>query len=80
MSTRRPPRLAELVLRVLRTPRLGALAASSILSRFLFGIEPRDPVSFAGAVAVLSVAGLAASLLAAGRAVLFDPVEAIRTE
>ena len=59
---------------------IGSFAASGIVSRFLFGVPPWDPVSFAGAVAVLSISLLAATLLAARKAVLLDPVEAIRTE
>jgi predicted permease len=58
----------------------GAAMASTLLSKFLFGIPAFDPVSFAaGAVMLLGVAFLA-SYLPARRASRIDPMTALRSE
>jgi predicted permease len=57
-----------------------SLPASRYIAGTLFGVEPRDPATFAGAVAVLlMVAGLAA-YLPARRASRLEPVAALRAE
>ncbi len=58
----------------------GALAwwASSLVSTLLFGLGPRDPVTFAMAVAVLALAGTLAGWLPARRAARIDPVRVLR--
>jgi putative ABC transport system permease protein len=57
-----------------------ALAASRFIAETLFGVEPRDPVTFALAAAVLlTVAGFAA-YLPARRASKLEPVAALRSE
>jgi ABC-type antimicrobial peptide transport system permease subunit len=59
---------------------VGAKAASGLMSSFLFGVSPSDPVVLAlAAVAVLLLA-LAASALPAQRAAAIDPMRALRGE
>jgi len=59
---------------------LGAVAASSLMSSFLFGVSASDPVVLGlAAVAVLLLA-LAASALPAQRAASIDPIRGLRGE
>jgi ABC-type antimicrobial peptide transport system permease subunit len=57
-----------------------ALAASRAISSRLFGIEPMDPLTMAGAVLVLSVTALLAALRPALRASQIDPSESLRAD
>jgi putative ABC transport system permease protein len=67
---------------------VGGLAAGLVvtlpltraLRRFLYGVEPNDPVTLLAAVAVLLVVSLAASLLPALRATAVDPVTVLKAE
>ena len=60
------------------------IAASLALSRYagalLFQVTPRDPASFAAAIALLLTTGLAAALLPARRATQIAPLSILRTE
>jgi len=47
---------------------------------FLFQVEPTDPGVLAGSLAVLTMAGLAASVVPARRAASVDPLIALRRE
>jgi len=58
---------------------LAFMFAQSVAS-FLFGVQPRDPVTFASAVAVLGLTAMVACAVPALRAVRVDPVEAFRSE
>ena len=58
----------------------GALGLSRLVARLLFGVAPTDPLCFVGAVAVLAVAGLAACLVPARRAIAIEPMRALRAE
>jgi putative ABC transport system permease protein len=58
----------------------GALALSRVLSGLLFEISPEDPRTFAAVLILLSFVALAASALAARRAIQIDPVIALRGE
>jgi putative ABC transport system permease protein len=58
----------------------GAWVAAGTLESYLFGIEARDPLTFAGALALLAAASLIASLAPACRASRVDPVIALRAE
>jgi predicted permease len=57
-----------------------ALGASRLASSLLYGVSPNDPVSYAGAAAVLLLAGIAAGWIPAARAARLDPVTALRSE
>jgi ABC-type antimicrobial peptide transport system permease subunit len=61
---------------------VAGVAASIWLSRFVvtlvYGLEPRDPTTLAGAVAVLAVVGAAAGWLPARRASRIDPARVLR--
>jgi ABC-type antimicrobial peptide transport system permease subunit len=55
-----------------------AFLVSRLLSGLLHGVEPSDPVTLAGASALLLLVGLAASFLPARRAAGIDPVIALK--
>jgi ABC-type antimicrobial peptide transport system permease subunit len=57
-----------------------ALGVTRGLSRFLFGVSPFDPVTFASVAVVLLVAGVVATFFPARRATKVDPVVALRVE
>ena len=60
---------------------LGAAAAGAqVLRGVLFGITPREPVTFAAVAAALMVAALAACWVPARRALTLDPVHALRAD
>jgi predicted permease len=84
----RPSRVIALILReTVGVVALGivaggalAFAATRFIAGTLFGVEPRDPATFAVAVAVLlAVAGFAA-YLPARRASMLEPIAALRSE
>ena len=58
---------------------LGALVAQGVAG-VLFEVQPRDPVTFAAVVAVLTAAGLLACYIPARRAARVDPLSAMRAE
>ena len=57
---------------------IATLAAAPALGGFLFGVDARDPVTLAGAVALLVGVAVVASWLPAWRASRTDPVQALR--
>ena len=57
-----------------------ALAAASMLGAFLYGIQPRDPITFATSPLLLLVAALVAAYVPARRAARVDPAAALRWE
>jgi putative ABC transport system permease protein len=59
---------------------LGALAVSRALASLLFGVEARDPATFALFAGVLVIVSFAACYLPARRATRVDPVVALRYE
>jgi putative ABC transport system permease protein len=54
--------------------------ASRFLSPQLFGLPPNDPMTMAGAIAVLVFVAMCASLLPSHRAARIDPMTALRTD
>ena len=59
---------------------VGAVAFAPVLGRFLYGMDPVDPVTFVGVALLLAVVALAASYLPARRASRMDPMWALRHE
>ena len=62
---------------------LGTIAAfglTRLMSSFLFGVRPLDPVAFLSAPLILSLVALLAVWLPGLRACKIDPVQALRTE
>ena len=58
----------------------GTLALSRVLSSFLFGMEPHDPVTLAAVAGVLLLVAVSACLVPARRATTVDPVRVLQTE
>jgi ABC-type lipoprotein release transport system permease subunit len=59
---------------------LAAAALGRTLRGLIFGVEPTDPLTLAGTVALLVLAAAAATLLPARRAARADPMEVMRAE
>ncbi|MEJ7812522.1 MAG: ABC transporter permease [Gemmatimonadaceae bacterium] len=59
---------------------VGALAATRVVTRFLFGVTPTDPAAYLLAASTLLVAALLATYLPARRAARVDPLVALRAE
>jgi predicted permease len=59
---------------------LAALGVSRVVATLLFGVSSRDAAAFAGAVGVMAVVALLATILPARRAAKVDPTVALRYE
>jgi ABC-type antimicrobial peptide transport system permease subunit len=57
-----------------------ALLLTRLLGNLLFHVNPRDPLAFTAAFAVMTLASLAACFLPAWRATRTDPMRALRAE
>jgi predicted permease len=57
---------------------LATLALGGMMSRFLYAVEPGDPVTLAATLAMLALVALAACILPARRATRVDPAAALR--
>lgn len=58
----------------------GALALTRFMKSLLFGVDAKDPVTFAGVVAVLALVAMAACFVPAWRAMQVEPMIALRDE
>jgi ABC-type lipoprotein release transport system permease subunit len=56
----------------------GSLWAARFVETLLFRVEARDPVTFAGAAAVLVAVGALAAWMPASRAARLDPLTVLR--
>jgi putative ABC transport system permease protein len=56
----------------------GALGLTTLLRTLLFGVGARDPMTLAGAAAILAMVALLASYVPARRASRMDPLAALR--
>ena len=59
---------------------IGALALGGVMSRFLFELQPNDPLTLAASITILAVVALTACALPALRAARVDPLVALRAE
>jgi ABC-type antimicrobial peptide transport system permease subunit len=59
---------------------LAAVAGAGVIRSQLFGVQPRDPVTFVAVPLLLGLVGVAAILVPAWRAARLDPVTVLRTE
>jgi len=59
---------------------LASLAGTRLIARFLYGVPPTDPVTFAAVIAGLLLVAFAASVRPAARAARIDPARALRAE
>jgi len=57
-----------------------AMAVTRVMSRFLFGVGPMDPVTYAAVSATLAAVALIGTYLPARRATRVDPLVALRAE
>ena len=57
-----------------------AMAVTRVMSTFLFGVGPMDPVTYAAVSGTLAVAALVGTYLPARRATRVDPLTALRAE
>ncbi|MBK8005719.1 MAG: FtsX-like permease family protein [Gemmatimonadetes bacterium] len=57
---------------------IAALGVGQLLQSLLYGVSPRDPVTFGGIFLLLSLVGLGATWWPARRAARVDPVVALR--
>jgi len=59
---------------------VASLALSHVMSGYVYGIRPTDPITFAGAALVLLLSALAACYVPARRAMRVEPMRALRIE
>ena len=81
-SPRTPRRLAIIAVAVLGVAAgiAGAIAATRLLEKMLFGVKPTDPPAFAAACGLLAGLALVAGYLPGRVAARLNPVETLRCE
>jgi ABC-type antimicrobial peptide transport system permease subunit len=57
-----------------------ALLLTRLLGNLLYQVSPRDPLAFAVAFAVMTLASVAACFLPAWRATRIDPIQTLRAQ
>jgi predicted lysophospholipase L1 biosynthesis ABC-type transport system permease subunit len=57
-----------------------SLGIGPLMGTYLYGLHPFDPIAFAGVAAILTVAGVLATLLPARRALAVDPAITLRQD
>ncbi len=57
-----------------------SLAVSPVLESYLYGLSPRDPLAYAGAIVALVVSGMVATAIPVWRAMRVDPLSTLRAE
>jgi ABC-type antimicrobial peptide transport system permease subunit len=57
-----------------------ALAMSRLVESFLYGVQPRDPLTIAAAITTMLLGALLAAFVPAQRAARVDPMAALRHE
>ena len=58
----------------------GFLAVARVLARFVFGVSPTDPGTFAAVSTLLVAVSVCASLVPAYRATTVDPIKTLRDD
>ena len=58
----------------------GSLAATGLLRKLLFGVEPTAPMALTGAIALLTALAMLAAAIPAARAARVDPMDALRQD
>jgi ABC-type antimicrobial peptide transport system permease subunit len=59
---------------------IAAAVAARGLRSWLFGVQPSDPLTFAGVTLVLTAIATLATYIPARRATAVDPIRAVRTD
>ena len=78
--TKPPPAPRLVALDQFRGYTVAGMFLVRILAQQLYGIQPRDPATFAAAAAILIAVAVAACSLPARRAMRVDPLVALRYE
>jgi ABC-type antimicrobial peptide transport system permease subunit len=59
---------------------VGALLLTRLIGNLLYKVSPHDPLAFGSALAVITIASLAACFLPARRAIRIDPAQILREQ
>jgi len=59
---------------------LASFGVTRVIASQLWGVSPYDPSTLIGVVAVLGMAGLAACYVPARKAIVVDPIRALKNE
>jgi predicted permease len=59
---------------------VAAIVLTNLMSNMLYKVSPRDPLAFGSALAVITIASLAACFFPAWRATRIDPTQALREQ